>query len=65
VEHSVRNQHFRQIIHHLESRSSYRVRIAAHDAHHCEGQIVDIYFNRMSIFFLENRHPSLVVCNVL
>ena len=47
VERTVRNQqHFRQIIHHLEPRYSFRIRIAALDAHHCEGEIADIYFNR-------------------
>ena len=40
-----KKQHFRQVIHHLEARSNFRVRIAAHDAHHCEGQMADLYFN--------------------
>ena len=43
-----KKQHFRQVIHHLEARSNFRIRIAAVDAHHCEGQIADLYFNSKS-----------------
>lgn len=34
-----------QVIHHLESQSNYRIQIAAHDGHHCEGELAEIYIN--------------------
>ncbi len=36
---------FQQAVHHIENHSSYRVRVAAYDSHHCEGQIAEIYLN--------------------
>lgn len=38
----------------MDSRSTYRIRIAARDIHHCEGQTADIYLNRKE-FLIDGR----------
>lgn len=44
-----RNHKYQQPIHLLEPYSSYRVRVAAQDAHHCEGYVAELYLNSKSI----------------
>ena len=50
---------FQQAIHHLEIHSSYRVRVAAYDSHHCEGQIAEVYLN--SNYLLVIQHSNTVI----